>query len=229
MRSESRRRDDACARFDAEILPRLTAGEPPGPHVDECADCRAALARHQALVHGIRGLDADAQPRPDWQAQTFARIAAARPQRARAWWAWSVAVAALLLVVALVWLRRPRPIELALRYEIHHRAVIRATDQAAPGDFCVLHVSTGDAPTELRVYRDGRDLVFRCGPGAPCAREPRGIRAELVLPSAGHYRVIAVLNPPAQAIASTDLNRDVEALRTVGARIEAIGPAIIVR
>jgi hypothetical protein len=214
-----------CDRFDREILPRVIAGEAPGAHVQECARCRDALAAHEALVHAVSIQQAEARPRPDWQARVLADVARGSTATRHPWrWSWWLGAATTALVVLLVFWRTQDGDNVSLSLDVRHQGGVRAGGQLAPGDVLVVHASTAGRPADLRVYRDERDLVFRCGVETPCRRARRGLAAEIKLPSVGRFRVLLVLDPPARALPGLSLDEDLRVLRDAGARVEVSGP-----
>jgi hypothetical protein len=218
---------DGCRRFEEEILPSLIAGEQRGVHLDDCAECRAALAEYEQLTSALARVDAAARPRPDWQARVLAAVARKPQPSRRARWtvalSLSLAAAAMLLIVG----RRSGREEPSIQVEVSHgpSQLRGAAGQAAPGDRLLVRAATGGKSGELRVYRDDRELVARCGRDPVCDGAPRHPRVELRLPSVGRYRVVLVIDPPAQPVSGATMDDDLSALRAAGARVE-LGPTV---
>jgi hypothetical protein len=93
-----------------------------------------------------------------------------------------------------------------------------------PGDELAFDATTGAARhAEVRVYREDRDLQFRCPPG--CEREGNRLRGRVTLPSVGRYQAYVVVSDNPLPPPEPTLAADTERLVRTGARI-ALGPPV---
>jgi hypothetical protein len=68
-----------------------------------------------------------------------------------------------------------------------------ARGEAKPGDDLVVAVTGAPAvSTDVRVYRNDRQLVGRCGDPHPCRRQAGRLILQLPIPAPGRYRALAV-------------------------------------
>jgi hypothetical protein len=109
---------------------------------------------------------------------------------------------------------------------------VRRATGARPGDRLDLRAETaGSAHAELRIYRNGRDLVLRCpgDAGDPsCRREDGEIRASLTFQMVGEYQAVLVLGPEPLPQPGKGLDPDAGAAFDHGARV-LLGDQISVR
>jgi hypothetical protein len=169
-------------------------------------------AAYEQLQELIRQLPDEASRRV-WKEKLAAAIkadAVARDEHAallrrRGRLRWLAAAGAGLAAAAavLLWMRRPLPLlpsdEIVVELE---RATSGATARrgdvttAAVGDTLLLTVHDRGT-TELRVYRDDRELALRCPGAAGCARRGRLLFARLPITAPGLYRALTVEPAPA--------------------------------
>jgi hypothetical protein len=222
---------EACDRFEREGLLQLERGEPLDPHFAGCAECRAAQAAYERLAASLQRQRTE-EPQPGWEQRVLAAIDAppvhARRRRALPWVpaGLAAAAAAVALVVGAGLVSRSASPALEVDVTPSGGSPLRA---AAPhaGDRLLLKARLGGAShAELRIYRDDRELVLRCGgQGAGCARRGDELTAELPLPSIGSFQpVLATSQSPLPAPAPT-LDEDSARLLQAGARV-TLGKAV---
>lgn len=115
----------------------------------------------------------------------------------------------------LLWMRRPQPLlpsdEITVEIERARPAAAGDATTAAVGDTLLLAVRDRGA-TELRVYRDDRELALVCPGATGCARRGRQLFARLPITAPGRYRALTV--DPAPAVRPTgELLDDLKACR----------------
>jgi hypothetical protein len=199
-----------CDRLEREDM-LAYLGETMDPHVEACPDCRA----RRAVYDKIRAALASESERPvpaEWMEQTRARLRGrlarspsspasplARkpsPRRALVYGGIAaVAVAAAMMVITSGLSTRADEPTLTTRVE-QGPDLYRGSRHK--GDILHVTASSGDARRfELRVYRDGDDLVLRCpGAAAPvCQPDGDGVKATYVFDSPGSYEVIWLTSP----------------------------------
>lgn len=222
-----------CERFENEGLPALERGEPLDPHIEGCADCRAALAAYRHIEADLAALGQEDPRPPGIDDRVWARIherqAPARPWYRRWWWL-ALPAPALAAALLFLWLERPGlPVGSPLQVRVvpgHTAAPVRS-DAARPGDRLVLR-ARADARAELRVYRGHDELVLRCATEPPCQRRDDVLHAEIALPARGDYHVLLLSSEAPAPAPLPDLGRDIAAAEEAGARIER-HPVLVVR
>lgn len=216
-----------CERFESEGLALLERGEPLDEHFADCPDCRAARAAYRLLREEIAETSAEDEPPAGWQNRVWERIG---ERRRRPLWGWLLApLSAAALAAALV-LAVPRtPAAPSLVQEIVPGAAVHRSTSAHAGDRLELRAGTAGSPhAELRIYRNGSDLMLRC-PGDPtCRRDGDEIRAFLTLPSAGDYQAVLVLDDEPLPPPRNGLDPDAGAAFAQGAQV-LLGEEISVR
>jgi hypothetical protein len=221
----------SCDRFETEALLLLEQGQPLGEHFATCPDCLAARDSYDRLRARIAEAGALDEPPLGWQAGVWASIEKRRERRSR-WRRWLVpaGVAALAAsLAAVVLLRTPGQEIAALRVDVEAGASVRRGTEAKPGDLLRLTASTGNAKNaEVRIYRNGTELILSCSTGRPCTRQGNELRATVVLAGAGRYQPLLLLSPSPIPPASTDLEKDTGAALAAGAEIKP-GTEIVVR
>jgi len=149
-------------------------------------------------------------------------------------WDWQplalVAAAGLLVIIGLsVSLRlRGAPSMAALRLDV---SVLQAAGglrggEAKPGDRLSLVADVGNSRyAELRVFREERQLIFRCPPvSSSCHRKTAHLEAQAPLPSVGRYQaLLAVSEHPLPAPAGS-FAEDSAALLNSGAKLQVSAP-----
>ena len=143
----------ACDRFEREAILRLEQGRALDEHFATCPDCRQAADAYQRLQAGLASTGAAYQPRPDWQARTWAAIA--RRRKRRRWLRTLVPAAVGACVVALVLIPQlPRtPQEPGIEVKVLPAGSAWRGAEAGLGDRLLLRAQTGGARhAELRVY-----------------------------------------------------------------------------
>jgi hypothetical protein len=109
---------------------------------------------------------------------------------------------------------------------------VRRAAGARPGDRLDLRAETAGSPhAELRIYRNGRELVLRCpsDSGDPsCRRDGGELRASLTLPSVGDYQAVLVLDDEPLPPPRKGLDPDAGAAFAQGAQV-LLGDEISVR
>ena len=223
-----------CRRFESEALLLLEEGRPLPEHFATCADCLRAQAAYQQLRAALEKPLASA-PRDGWEARVMQAVDAAPPARTRwqesRWLAAGSALAAAAVVVIALRVREPdEPLGISAQVTAGPAGLRGAS--AHPGDRLQLEAKIGRARhAELRVWRDGRELVMRCsgttiGTGFSCLHKPRALAGELRLPSVGTFQATvaigddAPLPPPAATLAE-----DSARLLAAGARLLLAEPA----
>ena len=208
-----------CDRFEEEALLRLEQGLPLDEHFATCPDCREARAVYDRLQGEVAAAGAGEEPPAGWQARVRQRIGRRRTRRRR--WAWGFGSVLSAAAVALLFVALPRPeTPPSLRLDIVASAVARRGDEAHPGDRLTLAATLGDARfAELRIYRDDRDLVFRCLGSPPCLREDGTLSVSFELPSRGTYQALLLLSPKPLPPPTSGLDSDTSAALDAGAEV----------
>jgi hypothetical protein len=85
------------------------------------------------------------------------------------------------------------------------------------GDSLLLNATVYEPNAELRLYRDDRELIFRCPPG--CERLGNQLTGRLALSKPGRYQPYLVLSTQALPAPGSTLEADTKALLKDGARI----------
>ncbi|MCP4654663.1 MAG: hypothetical protein GY856_04495 [bacterium] len=222
----------ACDRFEREAVLRMEQGLALDEHFTTCPDCRRTADTYQRLQAGLASTGAEYQPRPDWQARTWAAIARGRERRRR-WLRTLVPAAIGACVLALLLIPQlPRaPIAPALEVEVLPPASgpARRGTEAGLGDRLLLGARTGGAShAELRVYLNDSELVLRCSSEPPCIREDETLRAALELSSLGTYQSLLLVSDNPLPAPAEDLDGDAGRALAAGARVE-LGEAVLVR
>lgn len=171
----------------------------------------ARAAAYQRLTELLNQMPDEATP-AEWKAEMIAAIKTGELpaeelddlSRRRGRWRWLAAAAAGVAAAAavLLWMRRPLPLlpsdEITVEIVRGRESRGGSTSTAALGDTLQLTVRDRGT-TELRIYRDERELVMRC-PGDPgCARHGRQLFARLPLTAPGRYRALTLEPAPRQA------------------------------
>ncbi len=211
-----------CDRFEEEALLRLEQGLSPDEldeHFATCPDCREARAFYDRLRQDVAGAGVGEEPPPGWQAQVRQRIGHRRTWRRR--WAWGFGSTLAAAAVAFLIVALPRPeTSPALRFEIVAGAMARRGEEAHPGDRLALTAHLGAARfAELRVYRDDRELVFRCLGSPLCVRDDGTLQASFELPSRGTYQALLLLSPEPLPPPTSGLDSDTSAALDAGAEV----------
>lgn len=171
-----------------------------------------------------------------WKAQVLAEVDAAAPHASNARRRIRRSLTVLLPVLAaaalvLVFTRPPPPAphpvddggEEPLRgFEVRRieAAPDRRGDDLHPGDLVSIRAPIPDHGTwELRVYRDGRELVLRCPQADECESSDSVLRAELRLPATGVYHLMLVESASAVPSPAGGLDEDVAAAVAAGAKV----------
>ncbi len=222
----------ACDRFEREAVLRLAQGLALDEHFTTCPDCRRAADTYQRLQAGLASSGADYQPRPDWQARTWAAIARGRKRRRR-WLRTLVPAAIGASVVALLLIPQlPRaPLGPSLEVEVLPPASVATWRgaEAVVSDRLLLRAATGGAShAELRVYLNDSELVLRCSSEPPCIREGTTLQAALELSSLGTYQSLLLVSDQPLPAPAEDLDGDAGKALATGARVE-LGDAVVVR
>lgn len=212
-----------CDRFEREGLGLLEQGLPLDQHFDTCADCAAARAAHERLRAGITEIGRGHPGRADWQARVWAGVARRQARRRRRW-PWLAAPAAVALAAALLLVLRPAPgpDRALLAYELHRPGAepLRGA-HARPGDRLAVRARAGGAAhAEVRLYRDGRALVLRCGDQPPCQRRGPEILATVTLEERGRYQLVLLRAAQPLPAPAGDVDRDTAAARAAGAGVD---------
>jgi hypothetical protein len=196
----------SCDRFEAEGLLCLERGEPLAEHFAACPDCRDARAAYERLRQDIAGIGADGEPPAGWEARVWARI---EERKGKPRWIWFLAPVGAAALAATFFFAVPRtPSAPSLMQEVAAGGSVRRATGARPGDRLDLRAGTAGSPqAELRIYRNGRDLVLRCPGTSSCRRDGDEIRAALTFPSVGDYQAVLVLDneplpPPGKGLDS---------------------------
>jgi len=222
----------ACDRFETEGLSRFVAGEPLGPHVADCPECGAALARYQKLAAALADAKNSYVPPGDWEAKAWAKIAQATPVRPRARAAALLGLGACFAALAIFFVSSsggPQALVLTAQVQRGSGPLVRGgpalpghVESAAPGD--VLHLvaripkgKLGD----LRVYRGTDELVFQCEKSADCIHSVDGLEARVTLDRVGTYRTLLIAADKGLPAATGNLDTDHAAAISAGAAQES--------
>jgi hypothetical protein len=212
-----------CDRFETEGLLRLERGEPLGEHFATCPDCLEARAVYERLRQDIAGIGADGEPPADWEARVWARI---EERKGRPRWIWFLAPVGAAALAATLFFAVPRTPSAP---SIFQEVVAGGTTGARPGDRLDLRAETaGSSHAELRIYRNGSELVLLC-PGDPsCQDDGDELRASLTLPAVGDYQAVLVLDDEPLPPPQKGLDSDAGAAFAQGAEV-LLGDQISVR
>lgn len=221
-----------CDRFEREAVLRLEQGLALNEHVTTCPDCRRSADTYRRLQAGLASTGADYQPRPDWQARTWAAIARGQDRR-RPWLRTLVPAAIGTCVVALLlipqWPRAPLVPTLEVEVRPLASGPARRGTEAGLGDRLLLRARTGGAShAELRVYLNDAELVLRCSSKPPCRRQDEMLRATLALNALGTYQSLLLVSDHPLPAPVEDLDGDAGRALAAGARVE-LGEAVLVR
>lgn len=232
-----------CHRFEEEALLLLEKGEPLPEHFRTCPDCRRAASKYERLRQDLAEIEEDVLPPKGWQDAVRERIlaegASQDPGTSRRGTAWkSAALAAAALTAAVVGgsllLSPPQPE--GLRMTLQQGEQVRRSTEAAPGDVLTLEAGTSRAAhTEIRLYRNDRELVARCGGGsavlpamADCKIKADRLQLTVTLPAVGSYQPLVVRAAELGPEPSGGLDDDTEAILQGGGEIE-LGDPVEVR
>jgi hypothetical protein len=197
-------------------------------HIEECAECRALLDKHQRIRAAFPRLGAAHGQRPDFEARMLAAIARegeGKPARRR-WWGLGLGVAAAAAVAAallFLLMDRSAPQVAGLRIEVMAGGAATRTTMHQVGDILDIHASAGGAAhAELRVYRNDTDLVLHCPSAADarCTRRDHALAARLVLDAMGRYQVLWLTSDTRLPGPGSSLEHDVARAARDGARHE---------
>jgi len=219
----------ACDRFEREAILRLEQGRALDEHFATCPDCRQAADAYQRLQAGLASTGAAYQPRPDWQARTWAAIA--RRRKRRRWLRTLVPAAVGACVVALVLIPQlPRtPQEPGIEVKVLPAGSAWRGAEAGLGDRLLLRAQTGGARhAELRVYLNDSELVLHCCCKPPCIRDHETLRAALDLSSRGTYQSLLLVSDDPLPTPVAGLDGDAGQALAAGARVE-FGETVRVR
>ena len=219
-----------CDRFETEGLLRLERGEPLGEHFATCPDCLEARAVYERLRQDIAGIGADGEPPADWEARVWARI---EERKGKPRWIWFLAPVGAAALAATLFFAVPRtPSAPSIFQEVVAGGTVQRATGARPGDRLDLRAETaGSSHAELRIYRNGSELVLRCpsdSSDSSCRRDGGEIRASLTFPSAGDYQAVLVLDDEPLPLPGKGLDPDAGAAFAQGAEV-LLGDEISVR
>lgn len=207
----------SCERFESEGLLQLERGEPLDPHFASCPDCREARIVYERLRQDLAALGAEEEPPLGWEGRVLRRIEERRRRR----WVWMLAPLGAAALAATLFFAIPRaPATSTLFQEVVQEGSVRRAESATPGDRLRLRAETGEAAhAELRIYRNGRELLLRC-PGAPsCAQEEDEITVSFALPSPGRYQAMLLLDDQPLPSPGKGLDPDAGAALDRGAKV----------
>ncbi len=215
-----------CERFQEEGLLRLERGQPLDGHFETCPDCLEARAGYERLSKEIALIGWDDEPPPGWQARVWDRI----QEQRRPFWKWLLAPLGTAALATALFFAIPRtPSAPSLVQEIAPGEAVHRSASAAPGDRLTLRAETASSPhAELRIYRNGRDLLLSCPGATACRQAGSELRVTLTLPSAGTYQAVLVLDDQPLPPPRTGLDSDAGAAFAQGARV-LLGDEITVR
>ena len=217
----------SCDRFETEALLALEQGKEIDPHFSICPDCLEQRRAYEGLKRTIADVNADAVPRPAWEARVRRAMDAERSMVLRRL---VPLAAAAVLVVALIAVLKPpaQPPRSGLQAEIRSGGP-GFRGEARPGDILVLGGNLGSfAHAELRVYRNETELVLSCVDELPCIRSRREVQAEFELESPGTYQPALFLSDRPIDPTGTGLDADAEAVLRAGGVVD-LPPAVEVR
>jgi hypothetical protein len=216
-----------CERFEAEGLLLLERGERLDGHFATCPDCCEARAAYEVLRAEIAEAGAGVEPPADWQARVWERV---EERRRRPFWGWVWAPLGAAALAATLFFAIPRtPAAPSLLQEITPGATVHRSASAAPGDRLTLRAETAGSPhAELRLYRNGRELLLRCPGAAACRRAGSELHATWTLPSAGRYQAVLLLDDEPLPATGKSLDADAGAALARGGRV-VLGEEIEVR
>ncbi|HZU25574.1 MAG TPA: hypothetical protein VFA04_08630 [Bryobacteraceae bacterium] len=135
-------------------------------HLDECAECRAALARIERLLNEFHEYPAP-EPHDGWEAQVWARLQPHLPARKprRIWFQWYVlapAMAALLVVAFLAGMWKQKKSDIVLTANARERVLLVAMGDHLDRSEMVMAELVNAAPGETDLSGESaraRDLL----------------------------------------------------------------------
>ncbi len=219
-----------CARFETEGLLQLERGEPLDEHFVICPDCREARAAYERLRQDIAAVGLDEEPPAGWEARVWERI---EERKGKPRWIWFLAPVGAAALAATLFFAVPRtPSSPALMQDVAAGSSVRRATGARPGDRLDLRAETAGSPhAELRIYRNGRELVLHCPSDLSdpsCRREDGELRASLTFPSVGDYQAVLVLDDEPLPLPGKGLDSDAGAAFAQDAQV-LLGDQISVR
>jgi hypothetical protein len=216
-----------CDRFETEGLLRLERGEPLGEHFATCPDCLEARALYERLRQDIAGIGADGEPPTDWEARVWARI---EERRVKPRWIWFLAPMGAAALAATLFFAMPRtPSSPSLVQEVVAGGPVQRATGARPGDRLDLRAeAAGSLHAELRIYRNGSELILRCPGGPSCQHDGDELSAALTFPSAGDYQAVLVLDDEPLPLPGKGLDPDAGAAFAQDAQV-LLGDEVSVR
>jgi hypothetical protein len=211
-----------CDRLERDGLLADLGGDM-DPHVAGCPDCREKAASYARVTGAIAGEGSHALP-DGWKERTIARIHAARAaRRRRTMIVAGVGLAAAAAAVILLLARKdPTPGTPSLALTIVEGGAPRRGADAHPGQTieAVAH-GGGSTAAELRIYREGRDLLLRCPGGEPsaCRRVEGGVAASYTIVSVGDHQIVWFVSPKPIPPPTGSFDGDVGAVAAGGGRV----------
>lgn len=226
----------SCGRFESEGFQQWELGQAPDAHVRSCPECMARWRALDRLGPALRHEPPVTLPSPQWKARVLAAAAGEHASARRPWYRLWVApvfaVASIALVLAVV--RKSKDdlaapsLDFALVAPDSRRTRGQTNPEAAAvGDRLKLFGAVpGETHFEVRVYRNGNQLVFRCPPG--CALAGNRFEVDVPLAAPGRYEAFVVVSrgelpPPGETMAA-----DVARIGPAGGRLREV-PAVEVK
>lgn len=200
----------------------MEADLPPDEHELGCASCQAARERYQQLGRALAALPAMKAP-AGWERRVFEALPETETAQGRvAWVPWAFGLAAAAAVAFIVWqLNRPSAGELSVRQELVATAAGRRADSAAVGDTIRVSTNGGNGDVrELRLYRDGGDVVARCPGDAGCRVVDGSPELTFTLKAPGSYRSLVIVGTREAPKPIGALDADARAASAAGASVE---------
>jgi hypothetical protein len=207
-----------------DALADLDAGD---PHLASCSSCRG---RREAFVrlHAVLASGASSRTLPPrWKERLMERARALPPApvrrpRRRMWAAAAACAGAAAVIVVLIWPARP-PGDPVVAFKVM-RGTSEWRGDSSPGDDIDARGSApGWAAAELRIYRNGRELVLRC-PGTPapaCRVAGDEIAGRWRISGPGAYQIVLFAAPGALPAPRGTLDDDTRAVTAAGGKAMA--------
>ncbi len=200
----------------------LEKGEPLSQHFRECGDCRSAQQAYQAIKSELRNMQDQSKAPEGWQNRVWQLIAQREQQPQRDWRRALLPVAASVAgAVFIISLLLPAQHEVSLMVSIEPGTAVTRGVNARPGDSLIIAATAGEASVaDILIYRNDRELVFRCSAEPDCHRTGQRLTGKLILTGIGSYQPVLIMSESALPELSNNLDEDSRLVLESGATIK---------